>query len=193
MSNIFYIYNKEVRPKPNTLLIPPFKDIWERDKSKEKEKAIKELSYIEFMTSVGNSNPYHGYPDKIRHEVVIIDLFGKDSKWKPDNLVKAAMTKLHEFQLQASPSYSYYLAAKNAVEKIKGFYDSVDFTEKTKSGMPLYKPAEITRALNDTEKVIQNLIALKKKVDEEILESAKTKGGKEISPFADPASLNKRF
>ena len=38
-------------------------------------------------------------------------------------------------------------------------------------------------------KVLMVINNLKSKVDEELYESSKNKGGKEISPFADPNSL----
>lgn len=192
MSYLFEIYNQEVRPKPTTLLIEPFKTIWERDKSNNKQNAISDLSYIEFMSSVKKSNPYHGYPEEIRKEKLIQDLYiSKHLDSKPDSLCNEGIKLIDEFQSEASVSYSYYLAAKKAVEVMKDFYNNVDLNAKNKSGMPLYKPADLTKALNDTEKVIQNLNALKKKVDEEMYESNKTKGNKEISPFANPNSLNK--
>jgi len=40
--NIFQIENNIVVPTPQALLIKDFKTIWDRDKSKKKEQAIKE-------------------------------------------------------------------------------------------------------------------------------------------------------
>ena len=51
-------------PNPETLLITPFKDIWERDKTPSKAIAIQEFAYIEFMTSMLKSNPYREYPEE---------------------------------------------------------------------------------------------------------------------------------
>lgn len=190
MSWLFDIYSKEVRPKPECLLIEPFKSIWNRDKSKDKEDAIADLSYCEFMASSSKSNPYSGYPEDTRKHKIINELYKGDRK--PDRLCDEGVKKLEEFQTEGSVSYSYYMSAKKAVETMKEFYEHVDLNEKNaKTGSPLYKPADLTRALNDTEKVIQNLNNLKKKVDEELFESTRTKGGKAISPFASPSSLKK--
>ena len=48
----------------------------------------------------------------------------------------------------------------------------------------MYKPKEITSALLDLEKSAVSLDGLKKKVEEDLYEASKTKGQKEISPFA---------
>ena len=50
-SYLFVINGYEVTPKANTLLIEPYKTIWERDKSQFKDTAKKELAYIEFTVS----------------------------------------------------------------------------------------------------------------------------------------------
>ena len=55
---------------------------------------------------------------------------------------------------------------------------------------PIWKPRDITSALNDTEKVLANIKSLEKKVEEELFEETKTRSNKQISPFADPESLN---
>ena len=101
------------------------------------------------------------------------------------------ITSIEEFQTNGSSTYSYYIAAKRAVENMKEFFESVDINERNEKGAPIYKPRDITSALNDTEKVLANLKALEKKVEEELYESTKNRSDKKISPFADPKSLKR--
>ena len=75
---------------------------------------------------------------------------------------------------------------------LKEFFLNVDVNERNEKGVPVYKPREITAALNDTEKVLTNLKALEKKVEEELYETTKNRADKEISPFANPRSLTKK-
>jgi hypothetical protein len=49
--------------------------------------------------------------------------------------------------------------------------------------MPMYKPREITSALRDTYEVMKTLNALEEKVNEQLFESMKTVGNKEINHF----------
>lgn len=189
MSYLFEISERAVFPNTETLLLSPFKEIWERDKSKTKENALEELTYIEFMTSMKKSNPYRQYPEKIKHEKISEDVITQDN-WKPDHLIEGAILKVTQFQQEASTTFNYYVSAKRAAEKMQDFFNEVDIGERNmKSGTPIYKPRDITSALNDTEKVLANLKSLEKKVEEELYEETKTKAGKEISHFAQRSSL----
>lgn len=191
MAFLFNVEEKLVHPNTETLLISPFKEIWERDTDPNKAYALEEFAYIEFMTSMKKSNPYRQY-DESRKEQVVIDAVITRKDWKPDELIREALIQMEEFQSNGSSTYSYYMAAKQAVENMKEFFLSVDINERNEKGTPVYKPREITSALNDTEKVLANLKALEKKVEEELYETTKNRADKEISPFANPRSLNKR-
>jgi len=93
-------------------------------------------------------------------------------------------------QREASPSYNYYIAAKNAAEKIQDFFNNFDMNEvNIKTGALIYKPKDVTSALNDTSRVLQNFNELRDKVDNEIYEATKNKGEKRISTLANPDSL----
>lgn len=189
MAFLFVVEGRAVFPNPETLLISPYKDIWERDESENKENAIEDFCYIEFTTSTKKSNPYRQYEDEIKKKIVKKDVITRED-WEEDELIVAARKKLETFQREASTTYSYYQAAKIAAEKMKTFFLNVDLDERNEKTLnPVYKPTDITRALNDTEKVLANLKDLEKKVEEEIYEEVRTKAGKEISHFAKRGSL----
>ena len=80
-------YNLTIEPE--MLLIKPFKALWDRDKSKNKEKALMELGYIYFMCDPRSDYMYL-INDDDRHKAVI-EGEGLDSKWKPDALLVSAM------------------------------------------------------------------------------------------------------
>ena len=176
MSLLFTVESKVVSPTTETLLVPIFKEIWDRDESPDKRYAIEDFSYIEFMASIQKSNPYSGYPENERPYKIIKDIITR-ADWDPnDKLLLQGINKLKEFQAEASVTYNYYMAAKSAAEKLR-------------TGAPIYKPRDITSALNDTSRVLENLNTLREKVDNEVFEEVKKKGQKIVSPFADPNSL----
>lgn len=185
MAYLFTIENNIAMPKPEVLLTSPFKEIWERDKTQKKSRALKEFTFIEFTTSMKSSNPYAGYDESVREIKVKEEVMG-DIKWKPDKLIKAALKKVEDYQTEASPAYTFYMSAKKATEALKRFFNEVDLHEVNEKGYPIYKPKDITSALNDTEKIIVNLANLKKRLGDEIEEASKVRGGKAISYFADP-------
>jgi signal-transduction protein with cAMP-binding, CBS, and nucleotidyltransferase domain len=181
MSHLFTVENNIAIPNTETLLISPFKEVWERDKSKDKGQAIKEFTFVELMSSKKKANPYSGYSDDTRFEKLKEALF--DDDWKPDNLIEQCLAKINEFQKEASPTYSYYLSVIEAAEKMKNFFMTFDINERNDKGIPIYKPGEITRALNDTDRVLQNLNSMKDKVEQELFEATKTKANKTINHF----------
>lgn len=186
---LFQINGKAVFPNAETLLIYPFKDIWERDKTEEKVNAIQELAYIEFMTSMLKSNPYREYPDDKKEEVIMKEVITQ-MDWKPDELVQAGMDYIIEKQMEGSITYRYWLSNKTAIEKMITFFNNFDIDERNpKTFMPIYKPKDITSAVAEAEKILTTINALKQKVEEELYESNKTRSGKVISVFADPNSL----
>ena len=63
MAVLFVVENKLVTPNTETLMVSPFKEIWERDNSDNKNLATKELTFVEFMSSKKKTNPYAGYDD----------------------------------------------------------------------------------------------------------------------------------
>lgn len=190
MAHLFVINEKTVSPNPETLLIYPFKEIWERDKTLKKVNAIEEFAYIEFMSSMLKSNPFRQYPDEKKEEVIRKAIITQKD-WAPDGLITDGIATVESFQKKASTTYMYYISAKKAAENMQDFFSNVNIRDDInfKTGNPIYKPKDITSALIDTEKVLANIKALEKKVDEELFEGLKTRSDKQISPFADPSSL----
>ena len=122
--------------------------------------------------------------------LIIKDII-KVENWQPDILVLKGMEKVREFQREGSESYSLYLSAVVAKNKLQDFFHTFNINKvNTKTGAPIYKPRDITVALQDLDKTIMSLQNLEKKVEEDLFESVKIKGQKEISIFADPNILN---
>lgn len=183
---LFTVEDRTVRPTTEALLVSPFKEIWERDTHPNKTVAIQEFSYIEFMTSLKATNPYKGYAEEVR-KIKLVQMIFQGDDWEPDELVTQGMKLVSDFQTEASDGYNFFMSAKNAVRKLEDFFNGFDMNDVSeRSGMPLYKPKDITNALKDTEDVIQKLDKLAKKVEEELFDKVVTKANKEVSPFADP-------
>ena len=185
MSHLFIVENNVAKPNTETLLISPFKEIWERDLTEDKEVALKEFTFMELMSSKKKSNPYAGYSDEIRKQRLEEYLFGKESEWKMDILVEQGLAKIVEFQKEASPTYSYYISVLEATEKMKQFFTSFDINEVNEKGARVFKPNEIVMAISNTDKLLQNLNSMKEKVEQELFEQTKTRGMKQINPFEE--------
>jgi hypothetical protein len=192
MSYLFKIRDRNVYPNEETLLVPPFKKLWERDRTREKLEATKEFAYIEFMTSMLKSNPYRGYKKEKRSETIIKDLM-INKNWKPDKLVLEGIKKIETFQKEASPSFSLYEAAIRAKNNLESFLSEIDLNGEsnyTDKGNMILKPKDVTSAILDVPKVTESLHELEEKIQEEIFEEVKTRANKEISIFAKMESFD---
>lgn len=190
MSLLFTVESKVVSPTTQSLLISPFKELWNRDTTKDKMYAIEDFSYIEFMASIQKSNPYSGYSEDQRPNKIIKDIITRAEWDQDDPLILKGIEKLKEFQAEASVTYNYYMSAKVAAEKMQQFFINFSMNQiNERTGAPVFKPRDITSALNDTSRVLENLNTLREKVDNEVFEEVKKKGQKIVSPFADPSSL----
>jgi len=185
MSLLFEISGNLVRPNAETLLISPFREIWERDASKDKKRALEDLAFVEFCTSVEASNPFANFPESVREEVVRKEVV-RSRGWKKDALVERAMERAVEMQEQASTVYRYYMSAKRAVEKMTDFLNTVDLDERNaKTGALLHRPSDIIRTVNDIEKTMANLKSLEERVRKEAFGTGRNRGDKRVSPFAE--------
>lgn len=191
MAYLFTVENLIVKPTNEALQVPPFKQIWERDKSPKKEVALQEFTYMEFMSSALATNPYRGYSDEQKEVVIRKDII-KESKWEPDELIQKGMNKIEEMQTEGSPFYTLYKAAVKGKNKLEHFFNTFDMDEKNeKSGNPMYKPKDITSAIQELVKTIVSLETLEKKVEENLFETAKIRGQKTVSEFAKIETINR--
>lgn len=186
MAYLFDIVGNRAKPVTEALLIYPFKDIWSRDNSTGKATAIKEFTFIEFMGSIKPTNPYVGYSDDERRKMLCRDLFDgkrKDILLKQNKEIEDGVEFIKDLQFNGSPTYRYYIANLEGANKLRQFFLDLDMNEKNERGMPVYKPNEITKALNDADKILSNLSSMKHKVEKEIFELTKARADKTINYF----------
>ncbi len=183
MSYLFIVENNIAKPNTETLLISPFKEIWARDSSLDKSQAIKDFTFIEFMSSKKRTNPYAGYDNETRYEKLVENIYGGEFDLTKDKLIEEALVKIETFQKEASPTYTYYLAALSAADKMKKFFLDFDMDEVNERGQRVWKPKDLTSAMVDTEKILQNFTLMKEKVEQELFDSVRTKGNKQVNPF----------
>jgi hypothetical protein len=92
---LFDIEAGKVVLDPNVLYIPEFKQIWDRDKGKDKNIATAQLAYVTFLCNFSSKNPYNSYSDKDKEKKVRDDT----TKKEPDELIKKAIKKYKEMHL----------------------------------------------------------------------------------------------
>ena len=183
--DLFKVEGNLVVPTEHALLMYPYSEIWDRDPDPTKLEAKRQFAYIELNCSYKKSNAYKGFADNVRKRKVLEAIYREDAdSFVEDDLIIEGMRLYNELRLEASPTLQYYLSAKSGAEKMMSWLNDFDMNSvNARTGLPLYKPREITSALKDSYDVMKTLNAMEEKVNEQLFESIKTRGNKEINHF----------
>lgn len=165
------------------LAIPVFKEIWTRDKTKAKEKASVDLSFIYYNCSL--DSVYHNFPEEERERRVASDL--SDFDWKPDKVVMEGLKKYRE--LHKSRGRKLLEDAEFAIDKIGRYYRVVDLTEKDRSGKPMYTAKDLLSNIKSVGELFKTVNVLKKEIDKEETSTGIIRGGGVQGPMEDPEDV----
>jgi hypothetical protein len=177
-AKLFDIGGGNVIMNPTILWIPEFKALWDRDKSKHKINAVKEISYIVFLYS--NKSPYLAYSEKDRRLKILEDYF-EGKEWEPDDLVNSAIKKFNE--LQETATTRLLAASLRLCDKVTEHFDNIDFNINDKSGKPIYSLADVVKNLKDVGPVVKSLESLRDQVLKEQMDKNSIRGGTDIGLF----------
>ena len=97
-------------------MLKPFKDLWKRDKSKNKEIALQELAYIYFMED--SRSDYQVYIDREERSKQVKLGEGLRENWSPDRLVQAAQEFYAGFKSESALLLEDLKAAVNTLRTI---------------------------------------------------------------------------
>jgi len=110
----------QVTVKPETLSIKIFKDVWDKDKDKNKENAFIDFAYI--YHSCDYNSPYSNYSELDRVNKIALEVLG-NVKYKPSKEVILACEVYKE--LIDTPITKMYMVTKNKVNEIVDFIKDV--------------------------------------------------------------------
>ena len=174
----------EVEWEESVLVLAPFKALFDRDKSKHKDRATKELSYIWFFGDM-KSDYKQELDEELRSEDIIRDL-KLPKNWKPDNLVKEAI----EFYKKRSRTVTSRLLedAYLAVSKISAYLRDINLDETTTDARGIVRPKHDVKKVADTIKLIPQLLeallaAEKAYLKEQSDIEGKSKGSRTFNTF----------
>ena len=153
---LFKYEGYEVRVAPEALTLKPFKKIWERDKSKVKDRAIQELSFVYFYCDPRSDYQYI-IDDDDRLEAVK-EGEGLSKNWKPDDDLNKAI----DFYKSFGSAHAILLkAAFIGVDKIQKSLRETDLDgmemKEIKDYMSILKMVpEVASQLKDAEKALND-------------------------------------
>ncbi|MCA9387472.1 MAG: hypothetical protein H6546_02905 [Chitinophagales bacterium] len=211
---------KEILPTPEILMIHPFNLIWER--TDDKAQALKELSFIYFMTSMDKDNPYRDtgaefeffeapksiiqqsdYEDgesyeevvgksvmdqivefeRDRMNLIIADVFS-GTPYVPDEVVLHGIRKMRDIYSKAF-SYKFFVSAARSAAALRNYLETVDFSERTKSGGLVHDPNKINSSIQQITATMKGLHDTRERVVTESFDSAKQVKDRNTGLFED--------
>lgn len=182
--DLFEVREGKAMPSTHALLIKPFKTIWEEDTTKNKENAINAFTFIELSCSPKKSNPYSGYDEEVRHQLLKKEIYG-DETYRLPGLVVDGVMKYEEFLENSSPTFPLLKDALEASVKFRNQLRSIDLGERTNSGTAVYKPKDISGAFKDIPDMAKTIETLRDKVNQELLAETKTRNNREIGYYEE--------
>lgn len=165
--------------EPELLTLKPFKQIWTRDKTVNKDKALAEIAFIYFMTDPRSDYQYL-VDDKERMEA-IKEGEGLPPKWEPDRIVTKAM----EFYKSFKPISALLLEdTRFMVDKYRKRlkaqeFDELEIKDLKEAGTLIKQIPSLVKDLNEAEKALNS----------EMRESGRMRGQGEKTIFEDDLAL----
>jgi hypothetical protein len=172
---MFDIVGNTITIKPEALIVPEFNKIWTRDKSKEKAKAISEISFVVFLCDTSKKNPYRSYSEVDRKEMLKADFNIVDI----DILIEEAITKYKI--LNTSRYKRLVIAALESSDQMVSYYKNIKF------GSDDFDLKEYQDSLTKLSKSIKDLRELERQLEsDDSDEGTKVRGQSEIGDYELP-------
>jgi hypothetical protein len=176
--------NVEITYSPLLLTLKPFKKLIERDKTKDKTLAKKELAFISFYTD--DRSIYMYIVDAKEREQELIKDLELPKTWKVDKEIQEAIILYKERSTTVNSSI-YRSACKAAID-IANYLQTADIllAERDENGKVVTDIAKITNALEKVPKIMANLnTAHQELIKEQKITEGRSKGSREFNMFED--------
>lgn len=187
MSFFYFIYMKlfkyegyKVTISEEAFALKVFRQIWNRDRTVNKDKAIVEMGYIYFM--VDPRSDYQYLVDEEERSKAIIEGEGLPTNWKPDKLVEEAMKFYSSFKSTAALLLEDTRAVIDNVRKSLREFSFDDMDDKDR----VNAIKSVTSTVATIPKLIKDLNDAEQAIRADMQESSgKIRGQKEKSLLED--------
>lgn len=166
--------------EPEALLLSPFKAIWKRDKSTNKDKAMMELGFIYFFCDIRSDYQY--LVDEESRKEAIKEGEGMPKDWHPDKVVLEAMEFYKTFK---TTSALLLEDTRYAVDKLRKLLRDIDLTQTDDKGKPIYTLNTVTATIKQVPALVKDLDEAEKSVAKELAQNDKVRGAQTKSLFED--------
>lgn len=155
------------------LLTHEFATLWNRDKSKTKDKAFREFTYIWLMKDWESF--YSDYDEREKHEACLKDSGLTEQEWL-DSDFRAAVRKYEEIQ-ESARGLKLIRSAQRMIDKFIDYFDSVDPQERDfQTGKPIFKVKDMMGEVKQVSDLVEELSALEDLYKKQISKESDIRG-----------------
>lgn len=186
---LFQFKDWQLSVDPEVYGLLPFKAILKKDKSRNKETALKEVLFVFYYSDM--KSDYLILSDLKEREREIVKDLGLPDDWKQDSVMKEAIAFYESRSLTVIGKL--YRNALKSVDDVSEYLGQTDtlLKERTSSGGTVTTLPMIVSAQEKLPKIMQNLKAAEKEVLKEQQElEGRTKGSKTMSMFEEGLNID---
>lgn len=166
--------NYQIKVADEALLVKPIRDLFNADKTKNKEKFYTECSIIFFMADPRSSYG-HIIDDEERFEAIRMQE-GLPKNYKISKELQLAIATYK--QLTTTISSQLLEDTYIAIDKVRKFLRNIDlYATDEKSGRPLYTISSVTAAIKAIPQLTKDIQEAEKQVNSDVLEVGRKRGG----------------
>lgn len=165
---------------PDVYSIPVFKEIWDRDKKKDKTQAVMDLGYIFWMTD------YRSYISDItdldeKHKEVV-SLIDETNQYVPDEKVKTAM---EIYKKDVPLSLGFLDDVKAAINELRRYFRELNLQDIDDKGKPIHNANQVMNSIKSTGDLLENLEKLEIKVKKDMDMNNAVRGARNKGMYED--------
>lgn len=179
---LFDLINNKLVISEEAYVLSPFKALWDRDKTKDKERALAEMGFIYFMEDFRSDfSDMTNEEDRAKEIVRSIDL---PATWKEDKFVKEAREFYRKRSEEITPLL-FLRDVKIAIDRMREQFREVDFLAVDRNGKSKYDIEKFARVIEKSANLLENLTKLEQMVKKEVQAKRDKVGTKTKSMFED--------
>lgn len=181
---LFVYKDYNLRISDEAYALRPFKRLVDRDRTKEKTKAMKELAYLYFMYDPRSDFSFEIIESD--RDLRVKDSIGLETDWKPDKQVQEAI-ELYKY-LTTTSSSLLLQDTRVIIDNIRNTFRSIDLTEKDANGKLVFNIGQVMTAVKQVPSLVKELTDAEKAVSKEIEDMGTMRGMKQKTILEDGLS-----
>ena len=165
--------NYQIEPTQEALLIKPIRELYNADRTKNKDKFLQQMSILYFYVDPRSSYSYIT-DDKTRMEE-ILSQEGLPKDYKIDKKLQEAMDIYKKHMI--TTSYLLLQDTKVAIDKVREYLRDIDLTLTDDKGKPLHTLSTVTQTIKQIPQLAKDIMEAERIVSKEIEEQSQARGG----------------